>query len=243
MPPPPGREGPIRDARRNGNDLGGGDRADAHRLLEAPPPAPGRPGNQPRTGRRRRSCSTTPAADPRGRHRHPPAALDGERAKGAAGDDQQRHLVRDRGDRLFAAGHVGERLDLRLVGEQEVEPAAVDKGQASSRCGAMQAMSDRVSATLRRPRGRCAAPRARRARSPLSATDRLRDRGSRRRGSAAGRGVARQLAGGAAEGVHRPLRIGRDQDQQRPGRLAARSGGVTNSTPRARMSWVKISPS
>ena len=87
----------------------------------------------------------------------------------------------------------------------------------------MHRLSDKVKATVRPA---CVGDVGRRAASPPAAargpTDSLRGRGSRPSGSSprrASRGL--QLVAGAGAGVHRPLGVGRDQDQAAAGRRAA----------------------
>ena len=107
--------------------FGGGDRADAQRSSRLRPCA--WPARKPAAKRSPAPVVSTTLATGSAAHRGALAALDRDRALLAAGDDQGLDLVRDRRDRLVEIVDAGELLDLGLVGEEDVDPAARRSGR------------------------------------------------------------------------------------------------------------------
>ena len=89
-------------------------------------------GSRRRTGRRRRSCRRPWPNGAAGTATRSPA-LDRERAVRAAGDDQRRHLAAKSASAASRSARPVELHDLVLVGEQQVDPPAVDHRPSSLR--------------------------------------------------------------------------------------------------------------
>ena len=86
------------------------------------------------------------------------AARDRDRALLAARHDQRLDLVLHRGDRGVEIGHAGKRADLRLVGEEDVDLAAVDQ-RVEAVAVAIDAEAVGEGEAIWRPaRGRCRSP-------------------------------------------------------------------------------------
>ena len=223
------------------DDLGGADRAQPQRLLEPGPRAsPAR--NPRRTGRRRRWCR--PAARSARPDLGPLAAAHGERALLAAGDDQGLAPWPRRRDRASKSRYPAQRLDLGLVGEQDVDPAARRSARGSRRGGGRcRSCRTSVNATLR-PASRADLDRpdhraARVLGVPQIAFE-IEDRGvarSRLVERVAGRNCA---APRKVFIVRCPSGVTRIR-QRAVGADIGRAAGV-ELDPEARMSWMKISP-
>ena len=208
-----------------GDDLGGRDGADAQAVLEAAPLrlADQEAGREQIAGAGRVDDA---GADPRDRHRGPAAALDRQRAFAAAGDDEQRHLVLEGGDRGLAIGEAGQLGDLVLVGEEQVDRARLEHrhhlGPVRLDAGDVGQSEGDLAPRFVGDRHRLLHRRARAGRAPQIGFE-IEDRRAPDLLGIERAGV--ELVGGAAEGVHRPLGVGRDQDQAAAGRRAAGSGG------------------
>ena len=161
--------------------------------------------------------------DRRGGDRDALAMRNRGRALGAARDDQRVDLGGKLGQRAVGIGAPGQLEHFVLIGEQQVDPAAVDhRGKAFAAPGDAHAFAQREGDLA--PRGMGDLDRL--AASPRAAfrgpTNSLRDRGSRADAISASSSAATSsswLAPGA--GVHRPLAVGGDEDQAAPGRRPA----------------------
>ena len=186
-------------------------------------------------------------ADRRGGNsiRSPPSMR--ERAVGAAGDDQGRHLGGSSVSASSRSVRAGQLQRFVLIGEQQVDRRRCRSSARSLRGGRRcTRFRDRVKATLRPAAWAISIAsqhrRARLVRAPQIAFE-VEDRRRARSGRVVERCGA-ELVARAGAGVHRPLRVGRDEDQAAPGRRRRRSsGGVSKCTPSACMSCAKMSPS
>ena len=153
------------------------------------------------------------------RHFGPLAVMDGDRALFALGRDQQRHLAGDGGDARLEVAFARQRCQFVFVDEQDVDHTVVDHGAEivavavdhEAFAGGEGNLAPGAAGHVDR-----AAHRLARFLGVPQITFEIEDR-------AAGdqvlvqRGCRQELAR-AEEGVHRPLAIGRHEDQAAPGR-------------------------
>ena len=181
--------------------------------------APG--GEEPRGEQVARAGRVDDLVDRRGGDLDSAAAFDRQRARGSPGHDQGRDERRKPVQSAVEVGRTGKKHCLVLIGEEDVDHPALDHPEhaflAAGDAEAFRQSEGDGSTGLVRDLGGA----QHRLAWPLGSPQIAFEEGDR--GGADQllvEALRRQLVAGARAGVHRPLRVGRDQDQAAPGRRA-----------------------
>ena len=186
--------------------------------------------------------STTLATGAAGTSTRSPS-FDRQRARGAARNDQRRNF----GESLASAAEIaraGQLHCLVLIGEQDVDHrrSSIIPITPSLAAGDAQAFRQSEGDRPARRVGDLGGPQHRRAR-PLGAPQIAFEEGDRGRADQLPRrALGRELVARPGAGVHRPLGVGRDEDQAAAGRRPAGQRRRVELDSERRMSCAKMSP-
>ena len=224
--------------------FGRGDRAGPQAALQARALAARGRGSRRRTGRPRRSCRPLRSTGAAGIEIRSPFSI-AIAPSGPLVTTSVGTLMLSSVERTLEVGPAGQLQRLILIGEQQVDPAAVDHPpEAFLAPGDAHAFAQGEGDLAARRMGDLDRLHHRRARLVRARTNSLRGTGSRPRRSARGRAPRRSARGsrrGRCSSSAAPSGVTRIR--QRPVGGPPISGGVSNSTPSACMSCSKIRPS